>query len=217
MTTRCYAWPLTVTGEAELQLHVSTPFPAFGVRIFRVGAAIEEVAVTTGRYSGRDLPFGRPDDAWGWPRYSIGLDSALADGIYVAVPVPAAPDGSVAAVAADKDLLTRSEACLFVLRRRPAPGRKIFYKLPTATYAAYNQLGGVSLYAGAHWVRDWSAQGYVVSLQRPGNGGIGGEVMAGDAGRVRPGLAPSGVRALGRAVHRVAGGAWLRAHLLHRL
>jgi hypothetical protein len=179
MTTRCYAWPLTVTADAELQLHVSTPFPAFAVRIFRVGAVIEEVAAPAGRYSGRDLPFGRPDDAWGWPCYSIGLDSALADGIYVAVPVPA--DGADGEVPADAALLTRSDACLFVVRRRPAPGRKIFYKLPTATYAAYNQLGGVSLYAGAHWVRDWSAQGYVVSLQRPGNGGVGGLVMAGDA------------------------------------
>jgi hypothetical protein len=55
------------------------------------------------------------------------------------------------------------------------------FKLPTATYAAYNQLGGASLYAGAHWIRDWWGQGYVASLQRPGNGGIGGRVMAGDA------------------------------------
>jgi hypothetical protein len=181
--TRCYAWPLTVGADAELQLHVSTPFPAFGVRIFRVGAVIEEIPVTAGRHSGRDLPLGRPDDAWGWPRYSIALDSALADGVYVAVPVEAGADGSLGAVAADQGLLTRSDACLFVLRRQPSEAgrRKIIYKLPTATYAAYNQLGGVSLYAGAHWVRDWSAQGYVVSLQRPGNGGIGGEVMLGDA------------------------------------
>jgi hypothetical protein len=86
-------------------------------------------------------------------------------------------------VIADETLLTRPDAALFVLRRRAAePGRrKIIYKLPTATYAAYNQLGGVSLYAGANWVRDWSAQGYVVSLQRPGNGGVGGRVMEGDA------------------------------------
>jgi hypothetical protein len=180
--TRCYAWPLAVGADAELQLHVSTPFPAFGVRIFRVGAVIEEVAVTAGRHSGRDLPLGRPDDAWGWPRYSIALDGALGDGIHVAVPVEVGADGSLGEVAADQGLLTRSDACLFVLRRRSEPGRrKIIYKLPTATYAAYNQLGGVSLYAGAHWVRDWSAKGYVVSLQRPGNGGIGGEVMAGDA------------------------------------
>ena len=55
------------------------------------------------------------------------------------------------------------------------------FKLPTATYAAYNQLGGASTYAGAFWTRDWSAQGYVASLQRPGNGGVGGRVMEGDA------------------------------------
>ncbi len=174
--TRCYAWPLTVGADAELQLHVSTQFPAFGVRLFRFGAVVEEIPVAAGRYSGRDLPLGRPDEAWGWPRYSIGLDSALADGIYLAVPVEAGADGSLGAIAADQGLLTRTDACLFILRRQPgeAGRRKIFFKLPTATYAAYNQLGGASMYAGAHWVRDWSAQGYVASLQRPGNGGVGG-------------------------------------------
>jgi hypothetical protein len=182
--TRCYAWPVTVSAGADLQLHVSTPWPAFGIRLFRVGATIEEVAASDQVYPGQDLPFGRPDAAWGWPRYSITLDAALTDGIYVAVPVPAGPDDSRGPVAADQHLLTRTDACLFVLSRQPAasPGqRQILFKLPTATYSAYNQLGGVSLYAGANWVRDWSAEGYVVSLQRPGNGGIGGQVMLGDA------------------------------------
>ncbi len=179
--TRCYAWPLTVGAGSDLQLHVSTQVEEFDVRLFRVGAAIEEVAVPGGRYRGRDLPLGRPDEAWGWPRYTVPLGAELADGVYVVVPVPAG--ASADAVTADETLLTRPDAALFVLRRQAAePGRrKIIYKLPTATYAAYNQLGGVSLYAGANWVRDWSAQGYVVSLQRPGNGGVGGKVMEGDA------------------------------------
>ncbi|HTZ92018.1 MAG TPA: N,N-dimethylformamidase beta subunit family domain-containing protein [Streptosporangiaceae bacterium] len=178
--TRCYAWPLTVGAGSDLQLHVSTQVEEFDVRLFRIGAAIEEVAVETGRYRGREMPLGRPDEAWGWPRYQVPLGAELTDGVYVAVPVPAGASG---AVIADETLLTRPDAALFVLRRQaPDPGRrKILYKLPTATYAAYNQLGGVSLYAGANWVRDWSAQGYVVSLQRPGNGGVGGKVMEGDA------------------------------------
>jgi hypothetical protein len=195
--TRCYAWPVTVTDGTELQLHVSTPVPFFGVRIFRAGATIEEVPSRPLAYPGHDVPFGRPDTAWGWPHYPVRLDPGLADGIYVAVPVAAGPPGpdngadvtngpadSREPVAAGPELLTRPDAALFVLRRRPAyePGRRtVWYKLPTATYAAYNQLGGVSLYAGANWVRDWSAEGYVVSLQRPGNGGIGGQVMLGDA------------------------------------
>jgi hypothetical protein len=181
--TRCYAWPLTIGAGADLQLHVSTSFPEFSVRLFRVGATTEEAAVPVGRYRGQDLPFGRPDDAWGWPRYQVPLAGDLTDGIYLAIPVPVESDGTLGAVAAGDALLTRPDACLFVLRRQATePGRrKVIYKLPTATYAAYNQLGGVSLYAGANWVRDWSAQGYVVSLQRPGNGGVGGQVMAGDA------------------------------------
>jgi hypothetical protein len=184
--TRCYAWPLTVGAGSDLQLHVSTQVEEFDVRLFRVGAAIEEVSVPAGRYRGRDMPIGRPDEAWGWPRYLVPLGPELTDGVYVVVPVPASAGPSEAAggaVTADETLLTRPDAALFVLRRQAAePGRrKILYKLPTATYAAYNQLGGVSLYAGANWVRDWSAQGYVVSLQRPGNGGVGGKVMEGDA------------------------------------
>ena len=180
--TRCYAWPLTITADEDLRLHVSTEHPAFGVRLFRYGATVEEVPCPADRYDGRDLPLGRPDEAWGWPRYSIRLGEDVQDGIYLAVPVPAAEDGSIESVEAGPELATRSDACLFILRRaRPGGPRRIIYKLPTATYAAYNQIGGASLYAGATWVRDWSAQGYVASLQRPGNGGVGGRVMEGDA------------------------------------
>ncbi len=180
--TRCYAWPLTVTAGAALQLHVSTEHARFGVRLFRCGAAVEEVAHDTSTYSGTLLPLGRPDEAWGWPRCSIPLAPGLSDGIYVAVPVATADDGSLDPVEAGTALLTRTDAALFVLRRHDGDSRPtILFKLPTATYAAYNQLGGASLYAGTYWTRDWSGQGYVVSLQRPGNGGIGGRVMEGDA------------------------------------
>jgi len=180
--TRCYAWPLSVTADADLQLHVSTEHRRFGVRLFRSGAAVEEVGAGSSIHDGQLLPLGRPDEAWGWPRYSIPLDGGLADGVYVAVPVPLGADGSLEALDGNPELLTRSDACLFVLRRRQGDDRPaILFKLPTATYAAYNQLGGASLYAGVQWARDWSAQGYVVSLQRPGNGGIGMRVMEGDA------------------------------------
>ena len=188
--TRCYAWPLTVRAGDALKLHVSTEHLRFGVRLFRYGAAVEEVAGPASRgevYDGANLPLGRPDEAWGWPQQVIGLDPDLSDGIYLAVPAPARDDGSVEPVAAGPELATRSDACLFILRRQlvpdpgAVPGPRIWYKLPIATYAAYNQLGGASTYAGAFWSRDWSAQGYVASLQRPGNGGVGGRVMDGDA------------------------------------
>jgi hypothetical protein len=180
--TRCYAWPLSVGAGADLQLHVSTEHRRFGLRLFRSGAVIEEVVAGNGTHEGHLLPLGRPDESWGWPRYSIPLAAGLIDGIYVAVVVPARDDGTLEALEAGPELLTRSDACLFILRRRLAHDRpSILFKLPTATYAAYNQLGGASLYAGVQWARDWSAQGYVVSLQRPGNGGIGMRVMEGDA------------------------------------
>ena len=180
--SRCYAWPLTVRASDDLMLHVSTEHRRFGVRLFRFGARVEEVPGQDLVYDGYQLPLGRPDEAWGWPRYSVGLAGSLADGIYLAVPAPAGEDDVIEPVPAGPELATRSDACLFILRRQPASGqRTILFKLPTATYAAYNQLGGASTYAGAFWTRDWSAQGYVASLQRPGNGGVGGRVMEGDA------------------------------------
>jgi hypothetical protein len=180
--TRSYAWPLSVTGDADLQLHVSTELRRFGVRLFRSGATVEEVEAGRSIHAGQLLPLGRPDEAWGWPRYSIPVAAGLPDGIYVAVPVPAGDSDGLEPVAASPELLTRADACLFVVRRAAGEDRpSILFKLPTATYAAYNQLGGASLYAGVQWARDWSAQGYVVSLQRPGNGGIGMRVMEGDA------------------------------------
>jgi hypothetical protein len=180
--TRSYAWPLTVQAGEELRLHVSTEHRRFGVRLFRVGARIEEVPGPDQIYDGHDLPLGRPDEAWGWPAYAIALAEPFRDGIYLAVPAQAVDGGRIDAVPAEPGLLTRRDACLFVLRRDPdAAKRQILFKLPTATYAAYNQLGGASTYAGAFWSRDWSAQGYVASLQRPGNGGVGQRVMEGDA------------------------------------
>jgi hypothetical protein len=172
--TRCYAWPLTIRAGEDLSLHVSTEHSRFGVRLFRYGATVEAVPGPEVAYDGCDLPIGRPDEAWGWPRYPISLGADLRDGIYLAVPVP--EGGTIQAAA---ELATRSDACLFILRRQPAG--EILVKLPTATYAAYNQIGGASTYAGAFWARDWAAQGYVASLQRPGNGGVGGRVMEGDA------------------------------------
>jgi hypothetical protein len=180
--TRSYAWPVTIGAGQDLHLHVSTQHARFGVRLFRAGAAIEEVAAPELRFDGQDLPLGRPDEAWGWAQYRIPLADGLADGIYLAVPVPAGPGGDLDPVPAGPDVAVRPDASLFIVRRAPASGgRKILYKLPTATYTAYNQLGGASLYAGVRWARDWWGQGYVASLQRPGNGGVGGMVMAGDA------------------------------------
>ncbi len=179
--TASYAWPLTVTAAADLHLHVSTAHRHFGVRLFRCGATEVEVSAPRQIFTGVDLPLGRPDEAWGWPDYPISLDEELEDGVYVAVPVRASEDGALEPVAAGTEVANRKDACLFILRRSPASDRQIWYKLPTATYAAYNQIGGASLYASAQWARDWTAQGYVASLQRPGNGGVGGRVMEGDA------------------------------------
>ena len=80
--TRSYAWPLTVQAGEDLRLHVSTEHRRFGVRLFRVGAAIEAVTGPDQVYDGHNLPLGRPDEAWGWPAYSVPLEEHLRDGIY---------------------------------------------------------------------------------------------------------------------------------------
>jgi N,N-dimethylformamidase beta subunit-like, C-terminal len=182
--TACYAWPVTVLADSDLRLHVSTEHARFGVRLFRYGAEVIEVDCQAGVLAGVDVPLGRPDEAWGWPVYPITLGADLPDGVYVAIPVPLQPDGTPEPVPAGPAIANRKDASLFVLRRHALAGPReltIWYKLPTATYTAYNQIGGVSLYANPQWARDWMAQGYVGSLQRPGNGGVGGRVMEGDA------------------------------------
>ena len=182
--TACYAWPVTVLAGADLRLHVSTEHARFGVRLFRYGAMVTEAASQAGTLAGVSLPPGRPDEAWGWPAYPVTLGADLTDGVYLAIPVPLGPDGTPEPVHPEPAIVNRKDACLFILRRRGAPRsgeRIIWYKLPTATYTAYNQIGGASLYASAQWARDWTAQGYVGSLQRPGNAGVGGRVMEGDA------------------------------------
>src|SRR5215472_18188480 len=81
--TACYAWPLTLRAGDDLQLHVSTEHPKFGVRLFRYGATVDEVPGQEELHAGLHMPIGRPDEAWGWPRYSIPLPRSLADGLYL--------------------------------------------------------------------------------------------------------------------------------------
>ena len=95
MTTRCYAWPLTVQDGSDLHLHVSTGYPRFGVRLLRCGAGVTAADSPPGSYAGQPVPLGRPDEAWGWPSHRIPLPASLADGIYLAVPVPLGAAGEL--------------------------------------------------------------------------------------------------------------------------
>ena len=65
--TRCYAWPLTVRAGDDLQLHVSTGHPRFGVRLLRCGASVQEVPGPAAVWDGYSRPIGRPDEAWAGP------------------------------------------------------------------------------------------------------------------------------------------------------
>jgi hypothetical protein len=60
------------------------------MQLFRYGATVTEVPGPAGTFGGYDLPLGRPDEAWGWPYYSIPLDPGLTDGDLHRRPRPAA-------------------------------------------------------------------------------------------------------------------------------
>jgi hypothetical protein len=144
-----------------LTLHVST-----GARRFRVGFhrwADGFVPMQVSAWlPGVDAPEGDPAEDWQWPAYRFDIPPRWPSGVYVAhlqepEPVPLR-------IAMDR------AAALFVVR---GPGRSPWlYKLPIATYQAYNCTGGACFYHRPPHAGE--PAGACLSWRRPG-GGIGGE------------------------------------------
>lgn len=177
MAIRGYPGSPSVRPGETLKLHISTDAPAFRVRFFRVGPRLElcgQVPVLKGCWR----PPGPADQDWAWPVYSWEVPSALRSGVYIASLEELTGDhGSGDPVELQEpeppDVDARSGRLLFVVRshlqRRPAP---ILYKVPLATYHAYNATGGASFYVGRAIDRTGRSR---VTLQRPG-GGTGGDL-----------------------------------------
>ena len=144
----------------RLVLHVSTDAPRFRVVVYRWGEALLPVHRTAWLAGRHAAPRGADDD-WDWPPYAIPLPPELPSAVYIAhLEEPGA---------APPTLAMDSAAALFVVRGK---GRgKLLYKLPIATYQAYNYSGGGCYYNNPP--RSLSPPGAKVSLRRPG-GGIGG-------------------------------------------
>jgi hypothetical protein len=147
-------------GES-LVLHVATNAPRFRVLFYRWGEGLQRVHETcwlAGKYA---APRGAAED-WRWPPYEFSIPHDWPSAVYIAHLEE--PGGGVI------DLAMNNAAVLFVVRGN---GRsKLLYKIPLATYHAYNWTGGGCFYVNPP--RSEGPPGAKLSLHRPG-GGIGGD------------------------------------------
>jgi hypothetical protein len=148
----------------RIVLHVASGAPRFRVRFHRVGATID-VVDESAWLPGVAASAGLADADWHWPAYPFTIGH-WRSGVYVAQLL------TDATVDAPLSLAATDAAALFVVR---GDGRRaLLYKLPVATYHAYNGTGGACFYSKPP--RSSDPPGSRVSLQRPG-GGIGGDTF----------------------------------------
>ncbi|HEX7079854.1 MAG TPA: N,N-dimethylformamidase beta subunit family domain-containing protein [Gammaproteobacteria bacterium] len=165
---RGYPRPASVAPGETLVLHVATDAPCFRIRFYRFVDRFEPVGGSA-RLPGRQAePRGAAED-WDWPAYPFEIPRDWPSGVYVAhlqehgthEPWTEAGPGA----------WSDRGAALFVVRG--AGESALLYKIPLATYHAYNSTGGGCFYE--HQTRSETPPGSKVSLHRPG-GGIGGDV-----------------------------------------
>ena len=161
---RAYPGRPSVQAGDTLTLHVSGDEPRFRIAIYRWEHGLMPVRV--GSQCGdwlcaEHLPDGRADQDWQWPAYAVETGRDWPSGVYLAH--LELPQGQALQLSAD------SAAALFVVRSKARAS--ILYKLPVATWHAYNCSGGGCFYTNPP--RSEQPPGARVSLRRPG-GGIGG-------------------------------------------
>lgn len=161
---RGYPVPASVAPGDTLTLHVSTDARRFRVLFYRFVERLEPMLASSWQRGIEAEPKGPADD-WDWPAYPFDLPRSWPSGVYFAH--FEADDGSTPAPA----LWSDHGAALFVVRGEGTS--PLLYKLPLATYHAYNAMGGGCFYVNP--ARSESPPGSKVSLHRPG-GGTGGEV-----------------------------------------
>lgn len=182
---RAYPWAPSVAPGGTLRLHVSTDRARFRVAFHR-WADGPHLMHRSGWLPGFDAPERGPDQDWDWPGYAFAVPADWPSGVYIA---ELEEDGSKRSF----DLACAWGAALFVVRAQrkrahlsaqapihvpihaptQAPARGLLYKLPLATYHAYNDSGGGCFYHRPP--RSSDPPGARLSLRRPG-GGIGGPV-----------------------------------------
>lgn len=155
-----YPGRASVLPGERLVLHVATDSARFRVNFLRWAEGFVPMRLSEWLPGERANPRGAGDD-WDWPAYAFDVPPDWPSGAYIAHLEE--PEGKPLALAMD------SAASLFVVRGRAKGG--LLYKLPLATYHAYNCTGGGCFYDAPP--RSLKPPGARVSLQRPG-GGIGG-------------------------------------------
>jgi hypothetical protein len=156
--------PSVAPGE-RLVLHVATDSARFRVGFYRWGDGFEPVW-RSGWLPGERAPARSADQDWRWPAYEFPIPAGWPSAVYIA---HLEEDGA-GELAPAPDLALDCAAALFVVRGVERGG--LLYKLPIATYHAYNCSGGGCYYFNPP--RSEKPPGARVSLQRPG-GGIGGD------------------------------------------
>jgi hypothetical protein len=158
---RAYPGRASVLPGERLVLHVATGSRRFRVHFYRWHDGFEAMHSSSWQPGERARERGAGDD-WDWPAYEFPLPAHWRSGVYIAHLEEA--EGKL-----PLSLALDSAAALFVVRGARHGG--MLYKLPLATWQAYNLSGGGCYHAYPPASRE--PPGARVSLQRPG-GGIGG-------------------------------------------
>jgi hypothetical protein len=173
---RAYPGRASVLPGATLVLHVATDSNHFRVTFYRWGDGPIRM-LRSDWLPGELADDATPDADWNWPAYRFPVPRDWPSAVYIA-------DFEEEGRKATFDLARGHGAALFVVRARCAgPDDRgargngvrhgMLYKLPLATYHAYNFSGAGCFYADPPRSND--PPGARVSLRRPG-GGIGGPV-----------------------------------------
>jgi len=137
-----YCWPRSVEPGEAVAIHASTDLEGFAVEVARDGANREEVWSAEGAAGHHAVPEDASSMGCGWPAaLEVPVGERWRSGYY-----------AVTLTSGDQ----RADA-FFVVRSRPREAAPILMVLSTATYDAYNDWGGPSLYTG----------GTQVSSERP--------------------------------------------------
>lgn len=158
---RAYPGRASVLPGERLLLHVATDSRRFRVHFYRWHDGFEALHSSPWLPGERARERGAGDD-WDWPPYGFSVPTHWPSGVYIAHLEEAESKRPLS-------LSLDSAAALFVVRGERRGG--MLYKLPLATWHAYNLSGGACFHHRAPASID--PPGARVSLQRPG-GGIGG-------------------------------------------
>lgn len=157
---RGYPARASVAPGEHLVLHIATDARRFRICYYRWWDG-PELMHRSAWMAGADAPEGKAEDDWRWPAYAFDIPREWRSAVYIAHLEEEGGPGF--------DLALQSAALLFVVRG--AGHAKLLYKIPLATYQAYNHTGGACFYH--HPPRSREPEGARVSILRPG-GGIGG-------------------------------------------